>query len=390
MNRMAQQLLAERRQSFTPASAGLLRRKCDRCRKKRQLLQRRSLGRTESIALRSTVHEPKRSFCPTEDLATRDFLDPRFGHDFGKIWMKGEVLTGIQTKLAISQPDDIWEKEADQVAEKVMRMKEPDHSYQNRTNGMAIKFAQIDNPQLLTIQHQSEEQPYDRPSLFRNQVGPSQLEEKGFLWKSSREKAAVDVIPDMPAQFEIELDRMQSGGQPLSPSIRAFFEPRFGYNFSGVRVHTDSNAAESAQALSALAYTTDQNIVFGARQYAPQTGDGRRLLAHELAHVVQQANGVQASSCSNQPIQLSTNKQPKLIQLSLDDQSSVNSEGSDGVEEQTKWECYYQRTSGTYQNQVSGLPGDRDWRFIHDGKCQCEGKTQFECCEPGDSECENP
>jgi Domain of unknown function (DUF4157) len=65
-------------------------------------------------------------------------------------------------------------------------------------------------------------------------------------------------------------------------------EPRFGHDFSKVRVHTDAEAAESAQAVNALAYTVGRDVVFGAGQYAPQTSEGRRLLAHELTHVVQQ------------------------------------------------------------------------------------------------------
>jgi hypothetical protein len=68
-------------------------------------------------------------------------------------------------------------------------------------------------------------------------------------------------------------------------------EPRFGHDFSRVRVHTDARAAESAEAVHATAYTVGRDVVFGAGQYAPQSEAGRRLLAHELAHVVQQDSG---------------------------------------------------------------------------------------------------
>ena len=70
--------------------------------------------------------------------------------------------------------------------------------------------------------------------------------------------------------------------------MRTFFEPRFERDFSQVRVHADAHAAESAQAVQALAYTVGSDIVFGAGQYAPATTAGQRLLAHELTHVVQQ------------------------------------------------------------------------------------------------------
>ncbi len=81
---------------------------------------------------------------------------------------------------------------------------------------------------------------------------------------------------------------VRSTGQPLDAGTRAFMEPRFGQDFHQVRVHTDSRAEESAQALDALAYTVGRDVVFNAGQYAPGAAAGRRLIAHELAHVVQQ------------------------------------------------------------------------------------------------------
>jgi uncharacterized protein DUF4157 len=83
-------------------------------------------------------------------------------------------------------------------------------------------------------------------------------------------------------------DVLRSPGQPLDAATRAFMEARFGHDFGRVRVHTDAQAAESAQAVNALAYTAGRDIVFGAGQYTPHTSRGRHLLAHELAHTVQQ------------------------------------------------------------------------------------------------------
>jgi hypothetical protein len=83
-------------------------------------------------------------------------------------------------------------------------------------------------------------------------------------------------------------DVLRGSGQPLDPAARAFFEPRFGQDFSDVRVHADSAAARSAAAVAARAYTVGPRVAFAAGQYAPDTAAGRRLLAHELAHVVQQ------------------------------------------------------------------------------------------------------
>lgn len=81
---------------------------------------------------------------------------------------------------------------------------------------------------------------------------------------------------------------LASPGQPLDQAARVEMESRFGHDFSRVRVHTDARAAESVRAVDALAYTVGRDVVFAAGQYMPETGPGRGLLAHELAHVVQQ------------------------------------------------------------------------------------------------------
>ncbi|HEX5734717.1 MAG TPA: DUF4157 domain-containing protein [Blastocatellia bacterium] len=81
---------------------------------------------------------------------------------------------------------------------------------------------------------------------------------------------------------------LRSPGHSLDAAMREYMEPRFGYDFGQVRVHTDAKAAESAAAVEALAYTVGHNVVFGTGQYAPGTSAGRHLLAHELTHVIQQ------------------------------------------------------------------------------------------------------
>jgi len=83
-------------------------------------------------------------------------------------------------------------------------------------------------------------------------------------------------------------ETLRSPGRPLDAATRAFMEPRFGHDFGQVQVHADEQAAESARAVSALAYTVGSDLVFGAGQYAPGTSEGQRLIAHELAHAVQQ------------------------------------------------------------------------------------------------------
>lgn len=95
--------------------------------------------------------------------------------------------------------------------------------------------------------------------------------------------------PASEPEIESQINHVQGGGgEPLAEAVRADFEPRFGVDFSGVRVHKGAQAAEAARAINARAYTTGNDIVFAAGEYAPGTTEGKHLLAHELTHVVQQ------------------------------------------------------------------------------------------------------
>ncbi|HEV2097338.1 MAG TPA: DUF4157 domain-containing protein, partial [Stellaceae bacterium] len=103
-------------------------------------------------------------------------------------------------------------------------------------------------------------------------------------------------------------EALRSPGQPFDASTRRYFEPRFGRDFSRVRIHIDSVADQAAAGVNARAYTVGSDLVFAAGQYAPHTRQGKQLLAHELTHVVQQsggsAQGVTSSGASvaRQPI----------------------------------------------------------------------------------------
>jgi hypothetical protein len=94
-------------------------------------------------------------------------------------------------------------------------------------------------------------------------------------------------------------DVLRSPGQPLDAATRASMEPRFGHSFADVRIHADGRAAESAAAVQADAYAVGRDVVFGTGKYAPASAEGRRLIAHELAHVVQQRGAVQGSATAS-------------------------------------------------------------------------------------------
>ncbi len=94
---------------------------------------------------------------------------------------------------------------------------------------------------------------------------------------------------------------LRTRGEPLSDGTRAFFEPRFGHDFSRVRVHHDAHAATSAEEVNAHAYTVGHHVVFAPDQFYPDSSTGKELLAHELAHVVQQTDTLQRSAVSAEP-----------------------------------------------------------------------------------------
>lgn len=170
----------------------------------------------------------------------------------------------LQKKLTINQPGDAFEQEADQVADKVMRMADP-----------------------------ASTQPLTRPvrssaGLQRCSCGSGSSGEECQGCKAQairlQRASAVEAADTAPP---IVHDVLNSPGKPLDPTTRNFMEPRFGRDFSGVRIHTDSYAAESANAVNARAYTVGNHIAFAAGRYGGDTA-ARALLAHELSHVVQQ------------------------------------------------------------------------------------------------------
>jgi hypothetical protein len=171
----------------------------------------------------------------------------------------------LQPKLAINQPGDAYEQEADRVAEEVMRMPDP-----SAAAAPAIASAAAVLQRKCACGDQSESglcsECAKKEELQRFAAGPT-------------------ATPEAPP---IVRHILRQPGVPLDASTRAFFEPRFGRDFSTVRVHTDSRAAVSARAVNARAYTVGRDIVFDEGQYSPRSTGGKTLLAHELAHTIQQ------------------------------------------------------------------------------------------------------
>lgn len=112
--------------------------------------------------------------------------------------------------------------------------------------------------------------------------------EAGVLRRFASHAQSPTLDRDPVAAPPIVHDVLRSPGRPLDAETRAFMEPRFGHDFSRVRIHTDHEAAKSAATVGAQAYTVGRDVVFGPAQYAPETHRGRHLLAHELTHALQQ------------------------------------------------------------------------------------------------------
>ena len=131
------------------------------------------------------------------------------------------------------------------------------------------------------------------------------VSEPGDVHEAEADRVADEVMrmpepaPSREATSESQpATQIHADGQSLSASARAYFEPRFGHDFSHVRIHTDQSAAEAAESVSARAYTLGSDIVFGAGEFAPETTEGKRVLTHELVHVVQQGGASQKISAS--------------------------------------------------------------------------------------------
>lgn len=192
-------------------------------------------------------------------------------------WLEFLGSNGVHPKLTVSNPGDREEREADAIADRVMRMTTPAGG-PLPMRSVSGSSAGLSRACCASCADCEKEQEDDRP-VSRKARGPGVAE-------GAAQAAAEAVSHD---------------GEPLGGPERSFFEPRFGRDLSGVRIHTNSGAALAASGIDAYAYASGRHIAFAAGQYRPRTNDGLRLLAHELAHVVQQ-QGLEQPRLSRQVI----------------------------------------------------------------------------------------
>jgi hypothetical protein len=124
--------------------------------------------------------------------------------------------------------------------------------------------------------------------------------------------------PDVTPAVAARIDALSGTGQPLPESTRQFFEPRFGADFAQVRVHSQGDAADLAHSLQAKAFTVGRNLVFGSGQYAPETAEGKKLMAHELTHVVQQGGGGPLADAAGSPPSLTRSPDARVMKAGFE------------------------------------------------------------------------
>ena len=223
---------------------------------------------------------------------------------------------GIQAKLSVSSPDDPQEKEADAVADNVMRMPEPaTQPLQNKDEDKLQKKEEEEEVQakpettgVNCIQCKESDDDEVQPNLLRKiQRSEDRESERGFLTEErsgdkqeqvNRKNISLhqsDVVqmsgrgpPTGSIPFEHSLSSSKGAGSVLPDNTRRFMENRFQADFSGVRVHTGSNAESMSRRINAQAFTHGNDVYFNSGKYAPHTREGGALLAHELTHTIQQ------------------------------------------------------------------------------------------------------
>lgn len=239
--------------------------------------------------------------------AVQQNRDGRNLGDSGLSLMVQQTSGVVQRKVGDGRPQDQYEQEADRAAAKVMRMTNPASapgtttSEQSRITGIQRVCAECEE-ELQRQPHDSDEE-LRRRSITeeREKVGlqpiadrimnypPVQRQVEGQVKEPAVAEISFEETSQEDESFSPPISPSKGGGDSLPGDLRSFMEPRFGYEFGDVRIHNDSDAANSAKRIGAAAYTSGNDIYFGAGKYRPSTAMGRDLIAHELVHVIQQS-----------------------------------------------------------------------------------------------------
>jgi len=222
-------------------------------------------------------------------------------HQYGNAAMRRMHKSGLlHTKLNSGPSGGKYEQEADSVAERVMTMPEPE------------------------ISRKKDKEEEVQSSPLTESITPLVQRDAVPEDEEKTAQAKGDGGGPVTASVESGINSLRGSGQPLSESSRAFFEPRYGADFSTVKVHTDSNANHLAKSVNAEAFTLGSDIVFASGQYAPESTNGKRLMAHELTHVVQQQgkDNLKRSNKNNKTLQRQ-DKEEEILPKDIVDPSLI-------------------------------------------------------------------
>jgi len=217
-------------------------------------------------------------------------------HRFGNLPVQVDAVPAIiQPKLTINHPDDPFEQEADRMAEQVMRMPESNSS----GNPIPLLSNQAIQRKCTTCGGELEEEQEDRSKTLMRKAIPDTIQRKCAACEAMKDeenktlmrKAAGFGGYEASPSLSSQLSRSKGGGAPLPESTRSVMEGAFQTDFSRVRVHTDAQAAEMSWGIQARAFTHGWDIYFDQGEFAPERSEGKRLLAHELTHTIQQSGG---------------------------------------------------------------------------------------------------
>jgi Domain of unknown function (DUF4157) len=262
-----------------------------------------------------------------------------FGHDISRI-----ALRRPQAKLTVGAPNDVYEQEADRVADQVMSMPDAKPSVQREEileEGEELQAKSLAGT--ITPLVQREAMPAEEEELQTKSLGNATLQREATVRKEepvqmkSLLRRSTDGSLQATDDIENQLSSSKGRGNPLPDGVRAFMEPRFGTDFSHVRVHSDSNAVQMSQNLNAEAFTHGNDIYYGSGNSAAKDD----LTAHELTHVVQQTGRIQHRQ----------------------EQQTIQSEKSDGVP------AYLKSIFSSQQDQTSLYRKElKDFQQVHSDK----------------------
>lgn len=305
-------------------------------------LQRTIGNQTEQRLLQSNAEELQVGSATTT-------ASTRFGHDFSRIPIFSPLSVQVQPKLTISAPGDMYEQEADIIADQIVRMPEPQlqHSCPCGEGCPKCQTEQLVSS-AHSVNHLSDGRDQEAGQIVERVM---QMPHRPSATDSGQATTSVGGLqspePAATAGFAARLAAERGRGGSLQPNIRQLMEPRFGLDFSAVRVHTDSRAQRLAADLHAHAFTFGNDIFFGVNKWNPASAPGRRLIAHELAHTVQQSGNaprIQRLSISIHPLDpgsFTTKSAKAFYEIPATSRGLARGHGAGFTEHKRKWgsEC---------------------------------------------------